>query len=93
MAQKSVFTVAAWKIQNPQGSTTFDGGSTTAGTTQTTIVSLGSGGAIFLAVPARTGSTSTNDTLLQTGDGWKIYFTQELADTATALSATDMTTS
>ncbi len=91
MAQKSVITFSAYKITNPQGSVVFDGGSTTAGTTKTVTLSMWGTSAVFYSVPARTGSTSTDDTLLITSDNWQFKITQESADVATGLSATDLT--
>jgi len=90
LAQKSVITVDAWKIVTPQGNISFNGGSTTAGTTKKVTLMMWGTSAIIYSIPARTGSTSTDDSLLVTSDGFNLYITQESADVATGLSATDL---
>lgn len=93
MAQPTSLSVRAVKIVSPDNKIVFDGGSTTAGTTKDVCIVLAGGTAFITAVPARTGSTSTNDTLIVTSLGYQITIIQEYADVLTALSATDITAS
>lgn len=93
MAQKTVISLTARKIVNPQQNVVFDGGSTSSGTTKSITLSLWGTSAVLYSVPARTGSTSTDDCLIQTSDGWQITVVQEYADVILALSATDATNS
>lgn len=91
MAQKSIVKVTARKIVNPANNVIFDGGSTSSGTTKDVTIVMWGCSAVIMSVPARTGSTSTDDSLIWTSDGWQITCVQESSDLATALSATDST--
>jgi len=80
LAQKSVFTATAIQIVTPQGKTTL----TKSDTPKTVGIILWGTSAVALV-------DGTEDTVIQTSDGWTITIQEELADFMTALSATSIT--
>jgi hypothetical protein len=96
MAQRTALQLTVYKIQSPQGSTVFDGGSNaTTGTTQDVTIYFGGESAVVMRVPSRTGSASTYDCVIQLASGFKFWTIQEYADVvgSSGISAADLTNS
>lgn len=89
MAQRTALKVTCRKIVLPNGTISFNGGDTTAGTTKDVVVLLGNQTGFCYSIPARTGSTSTDDTCIVLSDGSQYWVIQESVDFFAALSATD----
>lgn len=96
MAQKTGVRATAKKITSPQNSVVFNGSDPASPTTTKDVgIFFGGESAVFLSIPARAGSTSTDDCLIQTSSGWKIEVIQEYADVvgSAGMSLTDLTNS
>lgn len=78
MAQKSLIALSALKVVNPKGQVLYDG------TGKDFTFHLNGQTAVFTAY-------GTEDTIMQTSDGWVVTFKEEYADVNTDMSATDLT--